>query len=225
MPLFTAGVLSHCFPCLQWSNMLFLTSISGISPVAHRSDAGLGDSLELFWRLAAESKPCHLRASSVNSTGMCAFSLLNLQTLGWPPWWLNSSCSEPIMTCVILPLVLQGLFAVLIKEADWWLGTKPGCVAILYACDTVQFQMCMCVFRQAWRTAEVEHWSLKPIGVSKHATDSVTLTSVMTLGLIPEECSRGKRWENVAKGVIQLGWGSTTRCKSYSSMLLGAICF
>lgn len=156
---------------------------------------------------------------------MCAFSLLNLQTSGWPQQWLNSSCSESIMTSVIFPLVLQGLFAVLIKEADWWLGMKPGCVGILYACYTVQFEKCMCVFRQAWRTAEVERWSLNPIGVSTHATDSVTLTSIMTLGLIPEECSRGKRWEIVARRMIQLGCGSTTRCKSYSSMLLWAICF
>lgn len=155
---------------------------------------------------------------------MCAFSLLNLQTSGWPQRWLNSSCSESIMTSVILPLVLRGLFAVLIKEADWWLGMKPGCVGILYACYTVQFEMCMCVFRQAWRTAEVERWSLILIGVSTHATDSVTLTSIMTLELIPEECSRGKRWEKVARRMIQLGCGSTTRCKSYSSMLLGAIC-
>lgn len=87
---------------------------------------------------------------------MCAFSLLNLQTSGWPQQWLNSSCSESIMTSVILPLVLQGLFAILIKDTDWWLGTKPECVVIFYACNTVQFETCMCVFRQAWRTAEVE---------------------------------------------------------------------
>lgn len=176
-------------------------------------------------KAAAENDPCHLSGSCFNSNGMCAFSLLNLQTSGWPQRWLNSSCSESIMTSVRFPLVLQGLFAVLIKEADWWLGMKPGCVGILYACYTVQFEKCMCVFRQAWRTAEVERWSLNPIGVFTHATDSVTLTIIMTLGLIPEECSRGKRWEIVARRMIQLGCGATTRCKSYSSMLLGAICF
>lgn len=93
---------------------------------------------------------------------MCAFSLLNLETSGWPQWWLNSSCSESIMTSVILPLVLQGLFAVLIKDADWWLGVKPGCVGIFYTCNTVQFETCMCVFRQAWRTAEVKHLEPEP---------------------------------------------------------------
>lgn len=158
-------------------------------------------------KAVAESKPCHLSESCFNSNGMCAFSLLNLQTSGWPQRWLNSSCSESIMTSVILPLVLQGLFAVLIKEADW-LGMKPGCVGILYACYTVPFETCMCVFRQVRRTAEVERWSLILIGVSTHATDSVTLTSIMTLELIPEECSRGKRWEKVARRIIQLGCGS-----------------
>lgn len=125
-----------------------------------------------------ESEPCHLSESSFNSNETCAFSLLDLQTSGWPQWWLNSSCcSESIMTSVILPLVLQGLFAVLIKDTDWWLGTKPGCVVIFYACNAVQFETCMCVFRQAWRTAEVKHWSLNPVGISTHTTDPVTLSN------------------------------------------------
>lgn len=50
------------------------------------------------------------------------------------------------MASVIVPLVLQGLFAGLIKQADWWPGNKPGCVAILYVHDTAQYGLCMCVW-------------------------------------------------------------------------------
>lgn len=116
----------------------------------------------MYLKAAAESEPCYLSESSFNSNGMCAFSLLNPETSGWPQWWLNSSWSESIMTSVILPLVLQGLFAVLIKDADWWLGVKRGCVGIFYTCNTVQFETCMCVFRQAWRTAEVKRLEPEP---------------------------------------------------------------
>lgn len=153
---------------------------------------------------------------------MCAFSLLNFQTPVCPQWWLNSNCSKSIMTSVILPLVLPGLFALLIKEADWWLGTKPGCVGILYARDIVQFEMCMCVFRQAWRTAEVElqpepcwcfHTCHRISDPHQHNNFRVNSRGVF------------QREEKVARRMIQLGCGSTTCCKSYSSMLLGAICF
>lgn len=53
--------------------------------------------------------------------------------------WLLLLCS----------LVLQGLFAVLIKQADGWLGNQPDDVGIVYVCDTAQFGMCKCWGRQA----------------------------------------------------------------------------
>lgn len=55
------------------------------------------------------------------------------------------------MASVVVPLVLQGVFAVLIKQAGWWLGNKPGCVGILRVCDTAQFGMSVCEGRRdAW---------------------------------------------------------------------------
>lgn len=95
---------------------------TGVLPVARQRGAGLGDSLAGFsLKAAAENEPCHLSESSSNSNGACAFSLLNLQPSAWTRRRFNSSSSyrENIMASVIVPLVLQGLFAVLIKQADW----------------------------------------------------------------------------------------------------------
>lgn len=69
---------------------------------------------------AAENEPCHLSESSSNSNGVCAFSLLNPEPSAWTERQLDSSYSfrENIMASIIVILVLQGLFAVLIKQAD-----------------------------------------------------------------------------------------------------------
>lgn len=141
-----ASVYCQCLePLFTLSTIITHVIWAGILPVAHQSDAGLGDSLERPWRGPAESELCHLSESSFNSNGMCAFSLLDLQTSGWPQWWLNSSCSERIMTSVILPLVLQGLFAVLIKGTDWWLGRSLA--VWLFSTHATLFNLrCACVF-------------------------------------------------------------------------------
>lgn len=88
--------------------------------MARQCGAGLGDSLADFSLVAAaENEPCHLSESSSNSNGACAFSLLNLQPSAWTQRQLNSSYRENIMASVVVPLVLQGVFAVLIKQSGW----------------------------------------------------------------------------------------------------------
>lgn len=143
-----ASVYCQCLePLFTLPTIITHVIWTGILPVAQQSDAGLGDSLERPWRLL-------LKASSVTSVNLDLIQMKCVHLAsriarpqGWPQWWQNSSCSESIMTSVILPPVLQGLFAVLIKDTDWWLGTKPGCVGIFCTCNTVQFEMHICVFR------------------------------------------------------------------------------
>lgn len=142
-----ASVYSRCLePLFTLPTLITHIIRTGVLPVAHQCGAGLRDSLAGFsLKAAAENEPCHLSEFSSNSNGACAFSPLNLQPSAWTWRRLNSIYRENIMSSVIVPLVLQGLFAVLIKQADWWLGIKPGCVGILCVCDTDHFGMCMCV--------------------------------------------------------------------------------
>lgn len=74
--------------------------------------------------------------------------------------------------------------------------------------------LCMCEARLADRMPEAEHWSQRTAGVSTHATNPLTLTSIMTVGLIPLERAalRGKRWEEVWQGRSY-----TVCCSSYSA--------
>lgn len=152
--------------------------LTGILPVAHQSDAVLGDSLERPWRLL-------LKASGVTSVNLDLIQMKCVHLAsrisrpqGWPQWWLNSSCSES-MTSVILPPVLQGLFAVLIKDTDWWLGTKSGCVWVFSAHATLFNLRGTFVF--LGRPEGQPRRSLNPVAVSTCAPDPVTLTIVMTL--------------------------------------------
>lgn len=114
---------SRCLePLFALPTLIALIIWTGVLPVARQRGAGLGDSLAGFsLKAAAENEPCHLSESSSNSNGACAFSLLNLQPSAWTRRRFNSSSSyrENIMASVVVPLVLQGLFAVLIKQADW----------------------------------------------------------------------------------------------------------
>ena len=117
MPAFYSRCLE---PLFALPTLIALIIWTGVLPVARHCAAGLGDSLAGFsLKAAAENEPCHLSESSSNSNGACAFSLLNLQPSAWTPRRLNSGYRENIMASVIVPLVLQGLFAVLIKQAGW----------------------------------------------------------------------------------------------------------
>lgn len=118
-----ASVYCQCLePLFTLPTIITHVIWTGILPVAHQCDAGLGDSLERPWRLL-------LKASSVTSVNLDLIQMKCVHLAsrisrphGLPQWWLNSSCSESIMTSVILPPVLQGLFAVLIKDTDWCTG-------------------------------------------------------------------------------------------------------
>lgn len=109
----------------------------------------------------------------------------------WTLRQLNSSYTEKIMAPVVVPLVLQGLFAVLIKQSNWWLCDKSGCVGILCVHDTSLFG------READRMPEAEHQSQRTAAVSTHATDPLTLPNIMTVRLIPQvhPALPMKRWE------------------------------
>lgn len=81
--------------------------------------AGSGDSPAGFsLKAGAENELCHLSVLGFNSNGACAFSPLNLQPSAWTLRQLNASSSykENIVAAVS---VLQGLFTILIKQADW----------------------------------------------------------------------------------------------------------
>lgn len=149
-----SSVYSGCLkPLFALPTLIELIIWTDVLPVARQCGAGLGDSLAGFSLVAAaENEPCHLSESSSNSNGACAFSLLNLQPSAWTRRQLNSSYRENITASVIVPLVLQGLFTVLIKQADWWLGNKPGCVGIsLYVTLLSLGCVCVCGGRQAGR--------------------------------------------------------------------------
>ena len=112
------GLLEPLFALPTLITLIIWTSIL---PVVRQCGAGWGDSLAgVSLVAAAENEPCHLSESSSNSNGACAFSLLNPEPSAWTQRQLDSSYSfrENIMASIIVPLVLQGLFAVLIKQAD-----------------------------------------------------------------------------------------------------------
>lgn len=138
----------------------------------------------------------------------------------WTRRRLNSSYRENIMASAIVPLVLQGLFAVLIKQADCDWATSLG-VWVFSMYVTLLSLGCACVSVSGGRTPEAAHWSQSSTGVSTHATDPVTLTSIMTAGLIPREWP-GAQGEEMRRSVVrratQQGHGCTMCCSSYSSM-------
>lgn len=115
-----ASVYSGCLrPLFPLPTLIALIIWTSGLPVARQCGAGLGDSLPDFSLVAAaENEPCHLSESSSNSNGAYAFSLVNLQPSAWTWRQLNCSYRENIMASVV-PLVLQGVFTVLIKQAGW----------------------------------------------------------------------------------------------------------
>lgn len=132
-----------------------------IFPVAHRHGAGVGDRqagwLAGFSLTAAANKSCQLSESSSNSNWMCTFSLLNLQPLAWTQRPLNASYS--IMASVIVPLVLQGLFTVLIKQAHCWPWHQAlvcGYSICISHCSI--WDVHVCAWREAIRTTQTEHY-------------------------------------------------------------------
>lgn len=85
---------------------------------------------------------------------------------------------------------------------------------------SVRVCVCVCRGRRTGRRPEAEHWSHRTTGVSTHATDPVTLTSIMTAGLILREWPGAQREDlgrTVARRAAQQGPSNTVCCSSYSS--------
>ena len=75
----------------------------------------------------------------------------------------------------------------------------------------------LCV--EGGRTPEAEHWSQSTTGVSTHTTDPVTLTNIMTAGLIPREWPGAKR-EEMRRSVARRATQQATTIQCAAALFL-----
>ena len=98
-------------------------------------------------------------------------------------------------------------------QPSWWCGYYVLC---MWHCSVWDGQ----VLRQAGgRTPEAEHRSQSTTGVSTHATDPVTLTSIMTAGLIPWEWP-GARREEMRRSVARRAMQHATAVRCAAALIL-----